>query len=371
LPDDATVVEVGPGGQASGIDFALQPIRAVRVTGRVTSDAGSSAHAILRLLVPGEEDLGLGSEIASALVSSSGAFEFRGVPPGQYIIDAGESVAELVAAETPVAIGLSGQTAGPTTALPVPSAPEGTMLAVKRGDTINGMWAQQRVTVGTSDVNDIAIVLRGTTTVSGGVVWDGARGTAPAIRVEPASGSAHLAAPNPSRSATDRFEVRGLRPAEYFVRIASGAASVAVEGIAIGGVDYTHRPLDTSGGDVANVIVTLTSHTAAVAGAVRDATGHDVSSATVTLFPVDRSLWSRFGFDPPWMRAATVLNGSRYQLTSLAKGDYFIVASPVDSSRTWQNPEFLDEAARGALRISLDWGDTRQQDLVMMRRVNR
>ena len=94
----ATPIDLAPGQEKGGVDFALQPVPAVRVSGTVISAGALDPNFVLRLLPRGSENLGVGSEQATALVSASGAFTFLGVPSGSYTIDAGLNVTQFSAA---------------------------------------------------------------------------------------------------------------------------------------------------------------------------------------------------------------------------------------------------------------------------------
>jgi hypothetical protein len=98
LLTSATPVDLAPGEEKGGVDFALQPVPVVRVSGTVMSAGALDPNFVLRLLPRGSENLGVGSEQATALVSASGAFTFLGVPSGSYTIDAGLNVTQFSAA---------------------------------------------------------------------------------------------------------------------------------------------------------------------------------------------------------------------------------------------------------------------------------
>jgi hypothetical protein len=78
---DATPIDLAPGQEKGGVDVALQPVPVVRVSGTVISVRRARSELVLRLLPRGSENLGVGSEQATALVSASGAFTFLASRP--------------------------------------------------------------------------------------------------------------------------------------------------------------------------------------------------------------------------------------------------------------------------------------------------
>jgi len=86
----ATVVEVDPGTETSGIDLDLRQARAVMVRGRVMVDGPvKSLRGIYVSLVPrGFEGNYSLSNYGGPVENESGDFEIRGVPPGPYNLSA-------------------------------------------------------------------------------------------------------------------------------------------------------------------------------------------------------------------------------------------------------------------------------------------
>jgi hypothetical protein len=87
----ATVVEVQPGAEVSGIDVDLRQAHAVMVRGRVMADAPLKSlrglYVSLAPRVAAEGGYSL-SNYSSSVQSDSGDFEIRGVPPGSYDLSA-------------------------------------------------------------------------------------------------------------------------------------------------------------------------------------------------------------------------------------------------------------------------------------------
>ena len=365
LLTSATPIDLAPGQEKGGVDFALQPVPAVRVSGTVISAGALDPNFVLRLLPRGSENLGVGSEQATALVSASGAFTFLGVPSGSYTIDAGLNVTQFSAPGKflPPTPGMLWVQYGGASA---PSAPDDVGLTMMRKDVIDREWAELPIDVGADDVTGLRITLRPSVTVSGEIVWDGPPGRLPSVLIEPAAGDARLF---PTRTglgvpATQQFSVAGLRAGEYVIRPLIANRTTVVR-IVANGQDVTTRTIDTSSGDISGVVVTMTTKATAISGSARDVT-EPARPTSVIAFPVDKRQWSRYGFTPLTIAVASFL-GQRYTLTGLPPGEYFVVAVDAASGGEWRDPTWLDAASRVATRVTLRWDEPVTADLSLSR----
>ena len=374
----ATPIDLAPGQEKGGVDVALQPVPVVRVSGTVISSGALDPNFVLRLLPRGSENMGVGSEQATALVSASGAFTFLGVPSGSYTIDAGLNVTEFST------VGMNGLPRTPGMSVPqsggksVPSAPDGVSLAMQRKDVVDREWAELPIDVGADDVTGLRIALRPTVTVSGEVVWDGPPGNhtnpasgqtypaIPAVLLEPADGDPQLipTRTGPGDGATQQFSKAGLRAGEYVIRPSVYPGTTVVR-IVANGQDVTTRTIDTSSGDISGVVVTMTTKATRISGSVRDVT-EPGRQTSVVAFPVEKRQWSRYGFTPLTI-ATTSFLGPRYTLTGLPPGEYFVVAVDAASGGEWRDPAWLDAASRVATRVTLKWEEPVTVDLSLSR----
>lgn len=376
LLTSATPIDLAPGQEKGGVDVALQPVPVVRVSGTIISAGALDPNFVVRLLPRGSENLGVGSEQATALVSASGAFTFLGVPSGSYTIDAGLNVTHFSA---------NGIKGPPTPGMLVvqygfdsaPSAPDDVGLAMRRSDVIESEWAELQIDVGADDVTGLRLTLRPSVTVSGEIVWDGPPGNhlnlasgqtysaIPAVRLEPAAGDARMF---PTRTglprATQQFSVTGLRAGEYVIRPSVYPGTTVVR-IVANGQDVTTRTIDTSSGDISGVVVTMTTKATTISGSVRDVTG-PAQLTSVVAFPVEKRQWSRYGLTPFTIAVASFL-GQQYTLTGLPPGEYFVVAVDAASGGEWRDPAWLDAASRVATRVTLKWDEPVTADLSLSR----
>jgi hypothetical protein len=162
----------------------------------------------------------------------------------------------------------------------------------------------------------------------------------------------------------DTFKIEGVMPGQHFLRF----VGPAVKSIFWNGRDMTNAPFNTAEGhDFANVVVTFTSRTTTLTGTVRDSQNRPVMDAVVIAFPVEREQWTSNGLFPPRLRATTPGAGGTFRQANLPAGEYFVAAIAGDQSDNWQAAKFLQAASAGAARIALDWGETKQVELKLLR----
>jgi hypothetical protein len=374
LLTSAMPIDLAPGQEKDGVDVALRPVPAVRVSGTVINSGALDPNFVLRLLPRGSENLGVGSEQATALVSASGAFTFLGVPSGSYTIDAGLNVNRFSAAGAwgPRTPGMLHIQSGGTSA---PSAPDDVGLSMQRKDVVDREWAELPIDVGEDDVIGLRVALRPTVTISGEIVWDGPAGThtnpasgetypaIPSVRIEPAAGDPRLfptfTGPG-GPPARQQFSITGLRAGEYVIRPSVYPGTTVVRIIA-NGQDVTTRTIDTSSGDISNVVVTMTNKTTRLSGSVSDVTEAGRQTSVIA-FPIEKRQWSRYGFTPFTIKATSFL-GPQYTLTGLPPGDYFVVAVDAAFGGAWRDPAWLDAASRIATPVTLKWDEPVTLDL--------
>lgn len=238
--------------------------------------------------------------------------------------------------------------------------------------------ARLPVTIG-ADRADLVVTLRRMASMTGRIVWpEGeqrpeppagmpAFAGAPRATLYPAGGEAWLGLPRSptprGAEPTDRFVIHGLLAGDYLLSISS-AVSGRVRSITWNGRDYTHRPFDASSGeDIVDVVVTMTTKSIQLTGTVLNDRGLPAGDAAVILFPVERDQWRNYGLQPNRLRSIATTNAGTYVSQSLPAGEYFAIAVHGDLADGWKDPAFLEKVSRLATRLSLGWGDVKTQDL--------
>jgi hypothetical protein len=367
----AAPVDLRNGETRDGVDVVLRPSPAVRVSGRVEAPAGVARGLVLRLIAAGLEDLGQGSEVATAVAAADGSFTFLNVPPGDYTILASRTSFEyafgpVASQELPGTPGLLpglGTFLGGLQAGPPGSRTRGSHAA---GD--QNYWGRAGVSVGAVDLAGVAVPMRRAVSLRGRIQFDGT-GPPPnptLILVEPADGTSSLgmqqSTTRPSVDADDTFTIDGLMPGEYVMRAVGLTPRQAIASITVDGADYTTRPLDASiGQDIDGVVVTFTDRIASISGSVQTNPGSRL--LTVIAFPSAREQWTRYGLSAPRFKMAPVSNTGSFKIDNIPAGAYFLIAVDGAQSRRWQDPSFLDAASKIAARLDVAWGDAKTVDV--------
>ncbi|HEX5215642.1 MAG TPA: carboxypeptidase-like regulatory domain-containing protein [Vicinamibacterales bacterium] len=359
---DAQFVEITYGTSRRGVDFQLQPVPAVRVSGRVVG-ADDASSQLLRLLPVGSERLGFGSEAATTVVERDGSFTFLNVPFGEYTLLAQAVVGELTSGNGEVRL-----PAAPGFSSGAGQAPLGNLpgLAYSSHTGTARMWGRARLAVGASDVTDVVVPLHPAITVRGRVVIaDSASGLrlSGLIGAQPADGDLSLGrfAAFVDVNGDTPFSLEGLGGGVYLVGLPSIFGSISVASVTSAGREIRDTGLDTSAGrDVNDVVVTLTDNVTTIQGHVR---GEGAAGAAVIVFPVDRARWVDYGFDPLLIKSKAAANDGLFLVRGLPEGEYFAVAVDRSQHDAWTNPKFLEAASSVATRISLKWGDKKDIDL--------
>jgi hypothetical protein len=171
-PSQATLVTLRPGEERAGINLQLRLVPAVRVSGRITGPDGPGSFLGMTLVAStgGDYQSEGVAEAASGVSDATGAFTFLGIPPGEYVLKIRMYPRPV---PTPATITLTTDASGTavsgraTGAAPAPAMPSEPSL-----------WAAMPITVGNTDLENIAVVLRHGRRVGGaGAVHRYARAT--------------------------------------------------------------------------------------------------------------------------------------------------------------------------------------------------
>jgi protocatechuate 3,4-dioxygenase beta subunit len=370
---DATPVALQFGDVRPDVNVTLAPVGTASVRGRVQGGPASRGPLTVRLVASGLEGMGQGSETATALLDANGSFHFASVPFGSYVLTAGAVLGQYeFGSGSGANIGRSRFPVTGMSSMMVTSVPDYPGLHYSQSSMGSTQLFSDRValTVGPSGVHDALLTLREGVSLAGTVRIElDPSSAAPSplpfisVAVEPADGGtlatrrvAQVNSDDQSRS----FQFSNLAPARYFIR--SDGNAWRVKSVTAGGQEYRDTPLEATD-SLSNIVITLTNQSATVTGSLLDERGAPASGVMVGVFPVDRSSWSNFGQSSPRMRATITADSGRYRIGSLPAGDYFVVVVPEARRNDWRTPAFFETAAGSAARVSLDWGQTRDQAL--------
>jgi hypothetical protein len=335
-PSQATVVTVGSGEERSGVDLQLRLVTTARVSGVLTGPEGPAANFGVKLLPPAADDFTSesGIEAAIAVTDANGAFTFLGVPAGQYL---------LRALRVPRS---AAQVAAPNAVL----------------------WASAPVTVGSADINGLAVSLKPGVRISGHFEFVGARPRPPGRLMSGGAVDVLLIGPRPSLPANSTrpseegvFTTIGHAPGRYFVR--ASVSGWMLKSVMLAGRNIADEPLELEATDLSDVVVTFTDSMAELSGMVLNARGDRDKNAEVVVFPADSTSWRRGVFSNRRVRLAGAAESGFYKIDALPAGEYFVAAVDDSTAGSWQTPAFLQKLQATAMRVTLADGEKKSLEL--------
>jgi hypothetical protein len=364
--NDAQPITVEATKARTDIDFQLTPIPSVTVSGQITGAPDRATKMLLRLMAPGTEHLGFGSEVATTLVEPGGGFTFLNVPSGTYTLIASSRVADTGGGVTqdrlPQSVGYSSATG---LSASYPAAPGFMWWQSPVGVDV---WGRLAVSVGAVAVTELELPVQLAATVRGHVIFDDPAPPDPSrgfdVTLEPANADPALGAPDNwvSGDASYAFTIKGLLGGRYLFR-PPPFGGWRIKSVTARGVDITDTGVDgTLGQDFDDVVVTLTKAVASISGQTLDDHGQPAAGIAV-LFSTDPKRWVDFGFTPDRLRSRGTGGDGKYSFTGLPGGDYYVIAIPPGRPNAWLDPKFLAAAVAKATKVTLVVGGSATQDV--------
>jgi hypothetical protein len=293
----AAPIEVATGGRATGIDVTLVRSRVFRVSGRVTN-APATGH--LRLVLKDPINAGWRDFVLQTITrNAAGDFEFRGIPPGSYQLNAGEagrnSIVVLASDVENVRVGLT------------PGAEVNLRIAAEGPDKPN--------------LSEIGYFL----------TTDGRHGFMSSPPWE-----------------TDRFTARNVPPDHYILKLSGKLLrQLYVKTARAGDTDVLADGLTVAGPGTIAIDVVLASDGGRVQGVVRDKNGQSVTGATILLAPDRRSREDLF-------KSVTSDQNGHYEFAAIAPGNYKLFAWDDVEPKAWSDPDFLKDYEKLGEKLVLE-----------------
>lgn len=347
----ASAVKLDPGTVYSGVDFLLNPVRTVRVSGRVLD--GSSGQAAGRaqvMLLPGRRQPGMlrqGLNSRSA-TDADGRFELHGVVPGAYTL-----------------VAIQGNAGGP----------QGTAPGQGRGRRGRPV-ATLRMDVGAANVDNVSLVLSEGLNLSGRVYIEG---------LDPVQGLASIArnadraaaAPDP-RTANSGVNVRlrprdavfgeigggglnagillngsftleGVPPGDYRLTVNGMPPGYFVKAARLGGKNILDDGLTVENTSSGSVDILISPNSGQIDGSVVDDEQKPVAGSIVALVP-DNPRMDRADL----FRTATPDQYGRFSLTGIPPGTYRLFAFEELEPGAHQDPDFIAAFENRAATVRVD-----------------
>jgi hypothetical protein len=228
------------------------------------------------------------------------------------------------------------------------------------------------------DQSDIQLRLERGMELSGRIAFEGTSLEPPAdlsrvsirLSTAPSPGGVTVSvnAPSAQVAPDGTFMLEGVTPGRYFLSASTPAIAPApgggwtVKSIRVGDADAVDVPFEVRPAqNISDVVVTFTDRMAELSGTLFDAAGHPTSELSIVLFSTDRTMWSQRSrrVRSP-VRAST---DGKFKFTSLPAGEYYVAALADFEPAEYYKPEFLEQVAAVAMKVTLADGEKKVQDL--------
>ena len=341
VASNAVRIRVAAGEERTGVDIALVPVRAARISG-VVNLAGVSRTAPRLSLTPVGPPQPILSLPSFNGPTADGSFTATNVTPGRY---------SLVARTLPEFQG------GPI------------------------QFASQELTVDGADIGGIALVLRQAISVSGRLVFESETQKPPAspetIRVAfvqtrtPVEMDGMIFLPaslGPAPAVTVRtdgtFTIAAVLPGTYTLTAAK--PGWWLRSAMINGRDVLDIPLEVneSSQDIADAVLIYTDKRSELSGTLTTASGQPASEFVVIVYPAERAMWRPGARRVRSLRPAS---DGAFSTADLPPGEYLIAAITDADPGEWQQPSFLAQLVPASVKVTIAEGQKVRQDLRIAR----
>ena len=322
---EAQRITLSVGEEQLGINLSVVPVRAARITGRVTSSNGQPMQATVALTSPLQQNIVPNSGRSRS--NPDGTFTLTNIPPGTYTLDV----------------------LGPNVGAVPPEV------------------ASMPLNVNGADIVDLHIVTGPAATVNGSVVAESGMRLPTgrfSVTAVPARSSGASFTPRGEGGPTGAFELAGLLGV-YTLRFSALPAGWAIKSITANGIDVADSALEFRPGDRVSLRVELTDRITHVTGTVKS--DRDLRGAFVLILPDEPAKWTN---SSRFIRAARIGDDGQFSVSGLPPySRYLALAIDYFEDGDQQTPEFLQRAkAAATASFALSAGETRNLELPLVTR---
>jgi protocatechuate 3,4-dioxygenase beta subunit len=303
-PVAASPIDIGLGAEMRGMDIRMTKVKAFRVKGKLSE--AQNKPTIVFLTPKGQGITGLVTR-NMALAQQDGSFEFKGVAPGSYLLNAtGTDGLSAVGTLRPVTV--------------TDQHIDGLILETTPGGELPGAVVIEGPSKEKVNLKDIKVVLASTEIMN-------------------------VSPPLVSVGEDGKFTFKNVAPDHYLVGVQSGPETLYIKSVKFGTVDATEDSIELSNGVTGSIEITLSQEGAQVDGRVVGEDGNPVAGATVVLIPKSRR-YSLF-------KEMTTDQQGSFSFKGVTPGAYKLLSWEDIEQGAYQNPEFLKQFESKAEEASL------------------
>lgn len=340
---DAQRITLALAEEAGNINFALLPVRTVRVSGTAMDSMGNPLANGTLMLMPADVTGGVtaafggfGGFGGGTRIRPDGSFTITNVAPGSYTLTATAGMRprdpDLEMASLSLAVGAEDLT--------------GLTLVTSRGATLTGTIVAAQGGAARLAMNGLQV-------------------SAPPLQPQPGFGFGQGA--RPGRVESDgTFTLTNLF-GPRLIRINGLAQDWMLKAVMVGGDDVTDTPLEFGpNGEVRGVQIIVTDRVAEVTGTAAGGDGKPARDYTVVIFPDDDSKWTA---SSRYIQSARPDQQGLFKIRALPpNGRYLAVAVDYLEVGEANDAEFLELVKDRATRFALGDGESKAIDLKLVQR---
>lgn len=341
-PAEAQRVTLAVSQEQGNVNFALLPVRAVRIEGVALNSAGQSlSGGVVTLSAAGDAALAFNVVGNTGRVRSDGTFTLTNVTPGAYMLTA--------------VAGVGLRRGGPP------------------GIPADAEFASIPVNVGSDNLTGITVVTMKGATLTGSVVAEeGSAGqlNLSALQVIAQGVRADLPGPfNANRNARvgddGRFELNGVT-GQRLLRVNGLSQAWTLKSVLLDSTDVTDTPIDIRGSEpIGNIRIVVTDRTTEVNGKVTSR-GQAARDYSIVVFPDDQDKWT---FPSRFVQSGRPDQTGLFKIRGLPPGNgYLAVAVDYLENGEAGDPQFLTLIRDRATRFTLAEGEAKALDLALITR---
>lgn len=326
-PNEASRLTVRAADETANVSFSLISARLARVSGRATTSAGAPVVQGFITMMPADRlSSGTIMSMTSAITRADGSFQMLGVAPGTYNV----------------------------------------MLRPRGMPTPDAEFANMRITVGQGDLDGVLLVSsRGA--LARGIVTTDENTPLPVlpqqvtIFARPTDPEVMIMGGDSRVDADWTFEISGLSEPRLITGNIAESDDWTLKAVMHNGIDVTDTPIEfVPGRTVEGLQLIFSRKRTEISGRISGDRETPDTDATVIVFSEDPARW---GFASRYVRSARPSQDGRYSLRGMPPHDYLLAVVKDIEPGQWQDPEFLESLRAQAIRVSLNEGDSRVQDL--------